>query len=35
VQHTQEDIEKHLEVFKEIAGHVRKLDLEMPLIEAV
>ncbi len=35
VQHTQEDIEKHLEVFKEIAGHVRKLDLEMPLVEAV
>jgi glutamate-1-semialdehyde 2,1-aminomutase len=35
VQHTKEDIEKHLEVFKEIAGHVRKLDLEMPLVEAV
>ena len=35
VQHTKEDIEKHLEVFKEIARHVRKLDLEMPLVEAV
>ncbi|MDH5438548.1 MAG: aspartate aminotransferase family protein [Candidatus Bathyarchaeota archaeon] len=35
VQHTKEDIEKHLEVFKEIAGHVRKLDLEMPMVEAI
>ncbi len=35
VQHTKEDIEKHLEVFKEVAGHVRKLDLEMPMVEAV
>jgi glutamate-1-semialdehyde 2,1-aminomutase len=35
VQHTKEDIKKHLEVFKEIAGHVRKLDLEMPLVEAI
>ena len=35
VQHTKEDIQKHLEVFKEIAGHVRKLDLEMPMVEAI
>ena len=35
VQHTKEDIEKHLEVFKEIAGHVRKLDIEMPMVEAI
>ncbi len=35
VQHSKEDIEKHLEVFKEIAEHVRKLDLEMPMVEAV
>ncbi|MGF3572879.1 MAG: aminotransferase class III-fold pyridoxal phosphate-dependent enzyme [Candidatus Bathyarchaeia archaeon] len=35
VQHTEEDINKHLEVFKEIAEHVRRLDMEMPMVEAV
>lgn len=35
VQHTKEDINRHLEVFKEIAEHVRKLDKEMPMVEAV
>jgi len=35
VQHTKEDIQKHLEVFKEIAEHLRKLDLEMPMVEAI
>jgi len=35
VQHTKEDVEKHLETFKEIAGHVRKLDIEMPIVEAI
>jgi len=35
VQHTKEDIEKHLEVFKQVAEYVRKLDIEMPMVEAV
>lgn len=35
VQHTKKDIERHLEVFKEVAGYVRKLDLEMPMVEAI
>ncbi|MEM2146465.1 MAG: aminotransferase class III-fold pyridoxal phosphate-dependent enzyme [Candidatus Jordarchaeaceae archaeon] len=35
VQHTKEDIKKHLEVFKEIAEHVRRLDKEMPMVEAI
>ena len=35
VQHTKEDIEKHLEVFKEIAEHVKKIDLDMPMVEAI
>jgi hypothetical protein len=35
VQHTEEDINKHLEVFKEIAEHVRRLDMEMPMVEAI
>lgn len=35
VQHTKEDIEKHLEVFKEVAEHVRRLDIEMPMVEAI
>jgi len=35
VQHTREDIKKHLEAFKEVAESVRKLDIEMPMVEAV
>jgi glutamate-1-semialdehyde 2,1-aminomutase len=35
VQHTKEDIQKHLEVFKQVAEYVRKLDIEMPMVEAV
>ena len=35
VQHTKEDIEKHLEVFKEIAEHVKKIDIKMPMVEAI
>ncbi|MEM4474730.1 MAG: aspartate aminotransferase family protein [Candidatus Bathyarchaeia archaeon] len=35
VQHTKEDIDKHLEVFKEVAEHVRRLELEEPMIEAI
>jgi glutamate-1-semialdehyde 2,1-aminomutase len=35
VQHTKEDIEKHLEVFKQVAEYVRKLDIEMPMVEAL
>jgi glutamate-1-semialdehyde 2,1-aminomutase len=35
VQHTKEDIERHLEVFKQVAEHVRKLDMDMPMVEAV
>jgi glutamate-1-semialdehyde 2,1-aminomutase len=35
VQHTKEDIEKHLEVFKEVAEYVRKLDIDMPMVEAL
>jgi len=35
VQHTGEDIKKHLEAFKEVAEYVRKLDIEMPMVEAI
>ncbi len=35
VQHTKEDIEQHLEVFRQVAEHVRKMDIEMPMVEAV
>jgi glutamate-1-semialdehyde 2,1-aminomutase len=35
VQHTKEDIEKHLEVFKQVAEYVRKLDIDMPMVEAL
>jgi len=35
VQHSKEDINKHLEVFKEIAEHVRRLEMEMPIVEAI
>jgi len=35
VQHTKEDIEKHLEVFKQVAEYVRKLDMDMPMVEAL
>jgi glutamate-1-semialdehyde 2,1-aminomutase len=35
VQHTKEDIEQHLEVFKQVAEYVRKLDIEMPMVEAL
>jgi glutamate-1-semialdehyde 2,1-aminomutase len=35
VQHTKEDIEKHLEVFKQVAEYVRKLDIDMPIVEAL
>jgi len=35
VQHTKEDIEKHLEVFRQVAEYVRKLDMDMPMVEAL
>jgi glutamate-1-semialdehyde 2,1-aminomutase len=35
VQHTKEDIERHLEVFKEVAEYVRKIELEEAMIEAI
>jgi glutamate-1-semialdehyde 2,1-aminomutase len=35
VQHTKEDIQQHLEVFKQVAEYVRKLDIEMPMVEAL
>jgi glutamate-1-semialdehyde 2,1-aminomutase len=35
VQHTKEDIERHLEVFKQVAEYVRKLDIDMPMVEAL
>jgi glutamate-1-semialdehyde 2,1-aminomutase len=35
VQHTKEDIDKNLEIFKQVAEDVRKADFEMPMIEAV
>jgi glutamate-1-semialdehyde 2,1-aminomutase len=35
VQHSKDDIEKHLEVFKQVAEYVRKLDIEMPMVEAL
>lgn len=35
VQHSKEDIERHLEVFKEVAEYVRKIELEEIIVEAV
>jgi glutamate-1-semialdehyde 2,1-aminomutase len=35
VQHTKEDIEKHLEAFKEVAENLRRVDREMPMVEAI
>ena len=35
VQHTHENIEKHLEVFKEIAPALREYQPEMPIVEAI
>jgi glutamate-1-semialdehyde 2,1-aminomutase len=35
VQHTRADIEQHLEVFKQVAEYVRKLDIDMPMVEAL
>jgi len=35
VQHTKEDIEKHLEAFKEVAENLRRVDREMSMVEAI
>jgi len=34
-QHTKEDIETALEKFKEVAKIIKKVELELPLVEAV
>ena len=35
VQHTRDDIEKHLETFKEIAPALREFQPELPIVEAI
>jgi glutamate-1-semialdehyde 2,1-aminomutase len=35
VVHTKEDIEKHLEAFKEIAGYVKKYEKTAEIVEAI
>lgn len=35
VQHTKEDIEQHLEVFRQVAEYIKEIDIEMPMVEAV
>jgi glutamate-1-semialdehyde 2,1-aminomutase len=35
VQHTKEDIEKHLELFEKVAHTLRGLDMSMPIVEAI
>lgn len=35
VQHTREDIERHLEAFKDVASYLRRVEYEEPIVEAV
>jgi glutamate-1-semialdehyde 2,1-aminomutase len=35
VQHSEEDIERHIEVFKQIAPTLKDFELEMPIVEAI
>lgn len=35
VQHTGEEVEAHLEALKEVVGQVRRVEAEMPLVEAI
>jgi glutamate-1-semialdehyde 2,1-aminomutase len=35
VQHTKEDISKHLETFGKVASSLQKVDLQMPVVEAL
>jgi glutamate-1-semialdehyde 2,1-aminomutase len=35
VQHTKDDIQRHLEVFEKVARSLRGLDISMPIVEAI
>jgi glutamate-1-semialdehyde 2,1-aminomutase len=35
VQHTEEDVDRHIETFKEVAPMLKEFDVQMPIVEAI